>query len=704
MGSEIDLRSAFGFLRRQLRLILGVFLVVLCVGTAIIFTITPIFTATTLVMVDPADKNLLLPQAQSGIATAADARIEGEVLLARSDNVLLAVIERQGLVDDPAFRKPAPLALLLDLLRLRQPVAMSPEEAMRQTLVKLARMTSVQRHRATYLLSISVASVDPEQAAVLANAVAEAYIDSQLTAKVQSTIDARDVLQEQLALARQSVVASDGSFDRYVGENLAAIVNQTGNADLSNIRSEIDRLSAQRQEETAEFISLQDALADGDFSALARRLADPALSDLDAQRQALLNQVAGAPEADTLRDQLAQLDQKLQARAGDLLGSRRAVLQQIQFEEITQQQDLRLAILSSDLSSDTLTEIYDLQQRAELARQHYDQLQARSQQLQAEATLQLADSRVVSPALQPVNPSFPNTGVSLLLAALSGLALGVGVAFVYEHFIGGITTDEQLAAIAKTSLTLSLPRAKTQSNQNSVSDLVLEAPLSAFSEAVRRIRTNVDHQLTKKNIEAQDRAPVIVVTSTVPGEGKTTAALALAQSYALSGRSTLLVDCDLRRPGLHEHLGLAPSRGLIDALAAGDPGTALRSAMVTDEDTKLLVLLGSHRSVGATDQLVTSRNFDRLIAGAARAFDMVILDTPPLGPVVDGLYIARKADAVIFLVQWASTSQQDVRKSLVALESALDERNVLIPVLNRQEIAASSWHRRYAQYYAEETG
>ncbi|NGP17870.1 GumC family protein [Devosia aurantiaca] len=552
MGGEIDLRSAFGFLQRQVRLIIIVFLATLLVAGSVILTMTPIYTATALVMVDPADKNLLDPQAQVGASNAVDARIEGEVLLAKSDNVLLTVIEEHDLVNNPEFRAGSgTLSQLLGFLRLLEPANNTPEGAQQEALAKLSRMVSVERNRGTFLLSISVASENADQASLLANAVAAAYIETQLSAKVQSTIDARDLVLHQLGAARQAVIASDGSFDRYVGDNLATIIEQTGNPELSSIRSEVDRLGALRMAAAAEQATLQTALASGDYARIANTLADPTLTDLE-----------------------------LQARASTLIEDKRAALQQIQADEAAQLQALQRAILASDLSSNTLAEIYDLQQQAELARQQYDQLQARSQQLQAEATMQLADSRVVSPALRPAHASFPNTGLSLILVALSGLALGIGVAFIYEHFIGGITTDEQLAALAKTNMALTIPRAKTPSSHNSVSDLVLEAPLSAFSESIRRIRTNIDHQLAKKNINGQDRAPVVVVTSTVPGEGKTSAALALAQSYALSGRNTLLVDCDLRRPGLHEHLGLAPSRGLIDALAAQDPGTALKSAMV----------------------------------------------------------------------------------------------------------------------------
>jgi succinoglycan biosynthesis transport protein ExoP len=704
MDAEIDLRAIFSFIKRQIQLVIVVFIAVLGLTAIYVFTLTPIYTATTLVMVDPSNKNLLLDQTQMGTSSTTDARIEGEVLLAESDNVLLTVIDREDLVNNPEFQAELGFtARILSFLRLREPTLPTPDQALRQTLAKLDSMVNVQRHRATFLVSISASSKDPDTAAKLANAVAKAYIDTQLSAKVQSTLDARDVLLVQVDTARQRVIETDGSFDRYIETNLGAIIEQTNNAELANIQSQIGELSTLRQSTSQDVATLQTALAQQDFTALSARLADEAIANLEQQRQSILGELtegSSSSELD-LRARLESIETELQQRANEQISGLQSELQDTQANETALRQSLRSAILTSGLPPDTLTEIYDMQQRADLARQQYDQLVTRSQQLQAEATLQLPDSRVVSPALRPANPSFPSTRTILVLAAAFGLALGVGIAFVYERFIGGVTSEEQLASIAKAKATVAVPRIKLQAERSSVADTLVSSPLSVFSESIRRVRAAID-QVLMSNREIADRAPVIMVTSTLPGEGKTSLSLSIARSYALSGRKTLLIDCDLRRPSVHRQLNVESSDGLIDALKSNDPVSKLSEAMIEEQDTGLLTLVGSRNSSAATDQLVTSRNFENLITAATKSFDVVILDTPPLGPVVDGLYIAQKSDAVVMVVQWAATAQQDLRRALTAMDGILDGQKPVVPVLNQVNISSSPYHRRYQSYYTAE--
>jgi polysaccharide biosynthesis transport protein len=699
MDAELDLRALFSFLRRQLRLILVVLLTVVGITAGIVFTITPNYTAETLVMVDPSNRNLLLPDTQLGPTTAAEARIGGEVLLAQSDNVLLTVVDRENLLESEEFRPELGFtARILSFLRLQEPTLPTPDQALRQTLNRLAAMTSVQRQGSTYLISISVRSENPERAASLANAVARAYIDTQLLAKVQSTNDARDVLLQQIDAARQGVIDSDGSFDRYIDQNLGSIIQQTGNSELASIRDEINQLSSTRQTAATEVATLQTRLSQQDFTALANRLADEAITSLEAQRQNILGQIeSGTSIAEVdLREQLARIETQLEAETATRISSLQANLQEAQSDEATLRQNLRTAILSSGLSPDTLTEIYDLQQQAELARQQYDQLLTRSQQLQAEATLQLPDSRVVSPALRPSSPSSPNTRLILAVAALAGFGLGIGLAFLYEHFIGGVVSEEQLALLAKTKLSFGVPRMKPQGDQASVADLVMTSPLASFSEAIRRIRTAIDQGLPTRADEKL--APVIMITSTEAAEGKTTTALSLARSFAQTNRRTLVIDCDFRRPSLHRHVDMQVTDDLVDALRSDNPTEKLQNAIVQDRQPNLFVLLNSRHSEVATDQLLVSQNFDRLVAAARRSFDVVVLDTPPLGPVVDGQYLAKKADAIVMVVQWASTSQQSVRRSFLTLDGAINDGTIFVPVLNQQDQKAG-YYGRYSSYY-----
>jgi Mrp family chromosome partitioning ATPase len=136
----------------------------------------------------------------------------------------------------------------------------------------------------------------------------------------------------------------------------------------------------------------------------------------------------------------------------------------------------------------------------------------------------------------------------------------------------------------------------------------------------------------------------MVVASAAPGEGRTTVALALARAYALSGVSTLLIDCDLRKPSIHKLLGMESSGGLLDYLAAaGGDAADLKSIITVDGGSGARVIFGAKRSNVVTDQLIAGATFARLIDAARDSFDVIILDTPPIGAVVDGLYLGSAA-------------------------------------------------------------
>ncbi len=617
MEAEIDIRAVFGVLRRQIRLVLGVFIVISGVAAAIVFTLTPLYTATTLVMVDPSDKNLLAGDRPTGAVSANDPRIEGEVMLARSDSVLLEVIAREDLINDPEFQSaPGVTTQLLSVLRLREPVASTPEQALRQTLSKLSSMVSVQRQGLTLLIAISARSEDPDRAASIANAIARAYIDSQLGSKVQNIVDARNMLLAQVAAARVTVVESDSALERYIAANLETIIGTTGNAPVADVEGAI---------------------------------------------------------AGVLRPE----------------------------DEARWRQDLQGAMLSGALPADMLAEIYDLQRQSELARQQYDQLAARAQHLQVEASLQLADSRVVSPALRPSEAAWPNTRTLMLLAGLGGLALGVALAFAYEYYVGGVTAPEQLAGLIKASNVVAVPRIKLNGEESSLADLLITKPLSAYAEAIRRMRASIEQGFVRRNHASEGAGNIVVVTSTAPSEGKTTLALSLARSYSLSGRKVLLIDGDLRQPSLHHHIGMQIGDGLVEILRLDDPLPSLSSSLVRDEETGLMVLLTPQRSDLPTDDLIASRPFDRLLEAARNTFDIVVLDTPPLGPVVDALYLARYADAVVYVVQWAATSQSHIRHTYQPFKDVLKQGACVVPILNQQDMGSMLYFRRYGHYYHE---
>lgn len=703
--TEFDLRSIFGLLRRQFRLIVITIIAVVALAGIAVFSLTPVYTASALVLVDPSNKNLLDPEAQGASASADSARIDSEVELVRSDNVLLKVIESQNLTADEQFGVSlGTWARLMSFLRLGAPQLPSGEDALNQSLGRLRNAVTVQRRALTYLISVQVRSEDRAKSALLANAVTQAYISDQLASKVNSMLASRDILLARINQARSAVSSSETSFDNFIADNIARITADTGRTDFADMQNQIKQLEEARSASNTTADRLQQALNDSDLDTLVANLQGEAADELKRQRDALTNSLQSAttnsPAAINLRNELDTLEDQLRKDAQTQMTTIRSAVQATQTQEDNLRQTMRTQVLASSLSPDVLTRLYELQQSSELARGQYQTLLARAQDLEAQADLQLADSRIVSPALTPLSPSFPNKALVLAMAALAALGLGVALAFLYENLIGGFTTEDQVQSVLRTTVATSIPREKARSGKESLANMMVSSPLSVFAELIRRARATIEQSFRRNAKEGAVASKVIMVTSTAPNEGKTTLALALARSYALSGHRTLLIDCDLRKPSLHRHIGVEPSNGLLEFLSnENETALTLSTTMSKDEITSVTIIVGARRSDLATDQLLTGVSFGNLISAARKSFDIVVLDTPPIGPVVDGLYIAPFADAIMFVARWASTSQRDAKKSVQSLAAAKLPETEIIAVLNQQDESQSSYERKYGNYY-----
>ncbi|AVF05072.1 MULTISPECIES: GumC family protein [Devosia] len=703
--SEFELRSIFGLLRRQFRLILTTIVAVMSLAAVVAFSLTPVYTSSALIMVDPSNKDLLDPQNQINSASADSARIDSEVELARSDSVLLKVIQEKNLIADPEFGVSlGTWARILSFLRLAEPTLPSGEDAVNQTLSKLRGAIHVQRRALTYLISIQASAENRALAADLANAVAQTYIADQVDAKIEGILASRDILQARAEQARQAIVASENSFDDFVESNIARISQDSGRTDLIALQRQIDELRSSRTQNSSLVNSMQMALRTQDLETIVSDLQSDAIAELDQQRADLLANLEstadGTPTAINLRDELAAIEQRMLEEARIATTSLADQIQESQDTEDTLRQSLRSLVLDQSLSADVLTELYELQRGSEIARRQYETLLSRIQDVEAQADLQIADSRVVSPALAPQYAAFPNKTLILALAGFCAILLGLALAFLYENLIGGFTGDEQLAQVLKLPVAATVPRQRAKSEKESLANTVVTAPLSGFSESIRRIRANVDQSVRHASPDKPPATKVIMVTSTAPNEGKTTLSLSLARSYALTGQRTLIIDCDLRKPSLHRHLNIESSTGLLDYLSSDGDGVALQSIISSDPLTSVTTILGARRSNLPTDQLLSAVSFARLIRAARNSFEVIVLDTPPVGPVIDGHYVAPHADAIVFVTRWATTSQSDVRKAVTGLMAARQPDTQVLAVLNQQDETRSAYYRRYGSYYS----
>ncbi len=709
-GDSFDLRDVLGLLRRRIWLIVAVVLVAVGAAGIALLALKPVYTATALVLVDPSKKNLLNPEDALGGSGSDSLRVDSEVELVKSETTLLAVARELDLASDPEFGLRFGLRdTLLAFLRIREPRLPTGDEAYSFIINGVRDAVTVQRRGLTFLIAVDARSARPDFAAKLANAVARKYIQQQLEAKVSSTLASRDIIDARISDASSTVAQSERAFDEFIDNNLPRISDATGRSDFATIRAQIDALTRTRSEDDARIQSAELSLGQRDWTAVASGLKDDAVANLERQREQVLSSLNTAAEgsqtAIDLRSELGKVESSLEAAAREAVTALRQNVADTQARVTELRGQLRTSILGSALPTDILTSIYELQQRAEIARAQYQTLLTRQKDLDIQAFLQVADSRIVSEATPPTYPSFPNPRLILLLAGFIGIALGVGLAFLVENFVGGFSSEAQTESILKLPVVSSIPRQRTLKRAGAesftVADALVVAPLSVYSESIRRVRIGVDQALRRAGNETERQGGIVIaVTSAAPNEGKTTISLSLARAYALAGLSTILIDCDLRKPSVHRQLGMDASEGLLDYLTS-NASQELRSIVTVDDASGAQVVLGSRRSDVATDQLIAGRTFTTLVNAARKNFDVVILDTPPIGPVVDGLYLAGMADAVVFVVKWSATPQQEVRGAVASLATAKPEHVPMLVLLNQQGANPSAYKGRYAGYYAE---
>jgi succinoglycan biosynthesis transport protein ExoP len=302
--------------------------------------------------------------------------------------------------------------ILVSFLRIGQPVLPTGDAALQDVLSNVRDAISVQRRGLTYLISVQARSLDPQKAADLANEVAHTYIVEQLEAKVASTLASRDIINARIEAARGEVELSEGAFDGFIETHIEQITRDTGRSDLAVLRLQLEQANVERARLSSAANLVGSSLERRDWVAISAQLKTEAIAQLEAQRQGLQTTLAGltdgTQQAIDLKAELTKLEADMQNAAEAELTTMRQQVASAQARSTELRGQLRSGVLQSDLPAALLTNIYELQQNAELARTQYQTLLSRTKDLEVQASLQVPDSRVVSVARAPTEPSFPN--------------------------------------------------------------------------------------------------------------------------------------------------------------------------------------------------------------------------------------------------------------------------------------------------------
>lgn len=695
--ARIDMRAMLGLLRRHKWLVAVT--VVLVVGLAALVTLqlTKRYTATALVVVDSRDSQLLGFQPGVGDAYSNNSMVDTEVEIAKSSQVLRRAAEMLDLGNSPDFAPRPPLSEMI-LSMFGMGTERSPEEPEDRIFTSLppgeqaaiveslGRASEINRIGLTSVISISATMSSPDGAAAAANALADAYLDEQIEAKLRSTDRAVTFLRERVATLAREIAEREAELDSFVQNNIAELGSPAAKELLSQLSAE----SRRRDDTRATLSTLQGALLGQDFARLA---ALDGASGLATKREELVAQLSRVDDGALLADarrQLDALDEQLRSSARQRLTSLQQQIDASVDRSTTLREQMGQELVALQLPQEVSVHLFQLQRDIEARRDLYDSFVAKLQQVEQQSGFNIPDSRVIAAAVPPVRASFPPTRAILGASLFLSICAGIGLAFLREHFIGGITSVGQFESMAGIPVVAAIPRFSGDANE-SPDQAIVRQPLSAYSEAIRRAQLGI--------IPLGDKGSrCIFVTSALPGDGKSTVALSLARQAALTGSATLVIDADLRHPSIGSYLGERVEGGLIQYLSQSARGDSVEIGIVKEASSGVDFVLGGAPSTGSTDTLLMSPRFDDLMRFARENYETIIIDTPPVGLVVDATIVARHCNAGVFVVRYASTSQRIVRSSIRELMGRTD-----VPIYGVLNVVARAdsygQYGKYRQYY-----
>lgn len=492
--------------------------------------------------------------------------------------------------------------------------------------------------RYTYIFTITATTEDPRKSALIANAVADTYIKDQIAVKYEAVEQAISWLSErvvalesELKQKEDAIKALHSATDLISAERLEGLNRQ---AKESRDRLEETRKSA--AEARATLAKLQTLRQAGNAQDLAQALSDPTLNRL------LTDLRAGADNAQRLFDARVEL---LLTRAET--NANRLDLQATTLQTAVERLQAQIEEQANDLAT-----LLQLERDAQATSVLYETFLSRLKETTVQRGLQQADVRVISSAGRGSYVE-PRKSMILGVAAILGAVLGMLIILLRQFLYNGFRTAEDLARASGLTVLGQIPRIPIKSRAELIPYLV-DKPTSAAAEAVRNLRTSI-------LLSDLDHPPqVIMSTSSVPAEGKTTQAIALAHNLSGLGKKVLLIEGDIRRRTFTKYFSHTAAHGVLSVLSGS---VTLKDAVIHDDLLNADVLMGEKTNVNAAD-VFSSDAFHQFLDKTRAEYDFIIIDTPPVLVVPDARVIAQSVDAVVFSVAWDSTTKSQVTEGL----------------------------------------
>jgi succinoglycan biosynthesis transport protein ExoP len=798
------LQFLISFVRRQLPVIVFTTILALILASIYVLNKQPMYTATAQLLIDA--RKLQVFQQQSILADAPidAAQVESQVEILKSENVASAVIKNLHLTEDPEFVAPGRgligtiTAFVFSGFGSSEAQTPPSEfELFRTAMGVFGGRLEIKRIGLTYVIQIAFQSHNPERAAQIANAVADAYIVDQLEAKYQATRRASAWLQDRIKELRDQVSTAEravvefktnnnivstlggfGNDKRLLGEQQVAELNSQltiARANAAETKARLDRItSVLKSDRGSDTIgaTVSDTLKNEVVSKLRSHYLDLAARYADFAVKYGPNHLAVINLRNQMREIRHSIFEELK-RLGETYKSDYEIAKQ-RLQGI--ENDLAHAVSQSQATDVKSVTLRELQSTAQTYKTIYDNFLQRYMEAVQQQSFPITEARLISSASRPLGKSSPRTMHDLLLACLGGLMLGFGFGFLREMSDRVFRSNEQVESLLRTECIALVPlvAAKVTANagmgksddskaipslhnlkatasdenesettanslllrgseairslalisdvhgatkstkakiktaasstpeqikelallssgsessqksagprtiarSNSAAWMVVDAPLSRFTEAIRSIKLANDLNGATKGSQ------VVGFTSSLPNEGKSTISHAFAQLHSQVGVRTILVDCDLRNPSLSHMLAPRAKIGLLEVLSEK---ATFEEAVWKDPSTDMTFLpIAPKFKLSHSTEVLRSAPVKKLFRQLRESYDCIVIDLPPLAPIVDVHAAAHLIDSFVYVIEWGRTKIDVVQHTLGHAHGVCD--NLLGVVLNKVDM------------------
>ena len=738
----IDLDKLWTAAMRRLGVIIVCVVAVVALAGIYLLTAKPIYTAMTQVLLDENLSRYAEEQTDTQTAQQIDNRMSSAVEILKSKALALSVVDKgkfdqnEALVNPP--RSPVDLVkgVVQSVVALVSPGTPPPtEEQVRagrreKAAAVLQQALTVERIGRSSVIALSIRSPEPQLSAQIAKTYASSYLTEQLNANFDATERATLWLQERLTDLNTRAQQASLAVEQYKREK--GLVSPRGELlsaqQLSDLNSQLIVAQADVATASARYNQYKSILDQGAETAVqnavvsTRDTDNTVLQDLrkrviavSDRMQAVVQQFgANHPQAVALAREKDDLSQQIFRELQQLTGSFKNDLDVAKSREQSLRASVERVSGSNSDANVSMVQLQELQQKADALKALYQSYLQRFETASQLQSLPIAKARVISDAGTPTAPSSPRKTLTMALSLVLGLMLGCAVAALLEFrerfFRTGEDVQEKLgmrflgylpklnAMPAEDGAVPPIPESTTDGappegapiSFRRMMRIAVEAPRSQFAETLRNTKLACD-------IVFQGRkCSVIGVVSCLPGEGKSMVAANLAGLISAAGVRTLVIDADLRNPGLSKMLASQPEVGLVDVVLQKTPWTA---AARVDRRSRLTILPMTMRSrqLSHTSELLASTGMSQFLESIKDTFDVIIVDLAPLIPVIDAKAFEPYVDGFVFVTEWGVTPVKAVQ-SVLRSEPQVAAKTIGV-ILNKTDMSDL---RKYADAGAPE--